>query len=587
MVTVNHFNIKRQAHTLSRSSTDQSWNPFRHVAWDRRERALSDAGRLEQQQNNDNLGEKLAHASTEPGRSRPAREWSTAETMAETKRSREGDEADRERLSGSSPVDDIPVSQRSLVGDGSLRNRKPEDSRGAIDDSANNNADYQERKKKLQKQESNKLFRNVQPKEPFTVANQLQRTFLNSWINILLVAAPVGIALNYVHSVNRIAVFVVNFVAIIPLAAILSFATEEIALRTGEVLGGLINATFGNAVELIVAILALVDGKVVIVQTSLVGSILSNLLLVMGFCFFFGGLRRQQQFFNETVAQTAASLLALAVASVIVPTVFDWASETPVKAVADLSRGTAVILLVVYGAYLIFQLKTHQSVFAEESQKVAAKPWSRSGPASSGIRQGLMVPGALVGGGMAGRDENERLTEMIMNPERLEGEEDEEEEPQLHFWVAVATLTFATVLIALCAEFMVDSIDAVTKDGGVSEEFVGLILLPIVGNAAEHATAVTVAIKDKMDLAIGVAVGSSMQVALFLIPLLVIIGWGMGEESMNLSFDLFQVAVMFVAVLLTNYLIADGKSHWLEGWLLICLYAIIATCSWWYPTHSD
>ncbi|KAI8679789.1 hypothetical protein NCS57_00257600 [Fusarium keratoplasticum] len=587
MVTVNHFNIKRQAHTLSRSSTDQSWNPFRHVAWDRRERALSDAGRLEQQQNNDNLGEKLAHASTEPGRSGPAREWSTAETMAETKRSREGDEADRERLSGSSPVDDIPVSQRSLVGDGSLRNRKPEDSRGVIDDNANNNADYQERKKKLQKQESNKLFRNVQPKEPFTVANQLQRTFLNSWINILLVAAPVGIALNYIHSVNRIAVFVVNFIAIIPLAAILSFATEEIALRTGEVLGGLINATFGNAVELIVAILALVDGKVIIVQTSLVGSILSNLLLVMGFCFFFGGLRRQQQYFNETVAQTAASLLALAVASVIVPTVFDWASETPEKSVADLSRGTAVILLVVYGAYLIFQLKTHQSVFAEESQKVAAKPWSRSGPASSGIRQGLMVPGALVGGGMAGRDENERLTEMIMNPERLEGEEDEEEEPQLHFWVAVATLTFATVLIALCAEFMVDSIDAVTKDGGVSEEFVGLILLPIVGNAAEHATAVTVAIKDKMDLAIGVAVGSSMQVALFLIPLLVIIGWGMGEESMNLSFDLFQVAVMFVAVLLTNYLIADGKSHWLEGWLLICLYAIIATCSWWYPTHSD
>jgi len=153
--------------------------------------------------------------------------------------------------------------------------------------------------------------------------------------------------------------------------------------------------------------------------------------------------------------------------------------------------------------------------------------------------------------------------------------------------VAVATLTIATVLIALCAEFMVDSIDAVTKTGGVSEEFVGLILLPIVGNAAEHATAVTVAIKDKMDLAIGVAVGSSMQVALFLIPLLVIIGWGMGNDDMNLSFDLFQVATMFVAVLLVNYLIADGKSHWLEGWLLICLYSIIAVCSWWYPTHSD
>ncbi|EQB51501.1 calcium/proton exchanger [Colletotrichum gloeosporioides Cg-14] len=133
---------------------------------------------------------------------------------------------------------------------------------------------------------------------------------------------------------------------------------------------------------------------------------------------------------------------------------------------------------------------------------------------------------------------------------------------------------------------MVSSIDAVTKASGISEEFVGLILLPIVGNAAEHATAVTVAIKDKMDLAIGVAVGSSMQVALFLIPLLVIIGWGMGKDDMTMSFDLFQVAVLFVAVLLVNYLISDGKSHWLEGLQLICLYAIIAVCSWWYPAEN-
>src|SRR6478735_4545720 len=275
-------------------------------------------------------------------------------------------------------------------------------------------------------------------------------------------------------------------------------------------------------------------------------------------------------------------MLALAVASVIVPTVFDQARDTPATNVARLSRGTAVILLIVYAAYLLFQLKTHSSTFRQEGQKVAAKPWSRGGGGAS-LRQGVMVPGALVGGGMTGREENERLSEMLMNPHRLpkaEEDEDEEEEPQLHFWVAIATLTIATVLIALCAEFMVDSIDAVTKTGGVSEEFVGLILLPIVGNAAEHATAVTVAIKDKMDLAIGVAVGSSMQVALFLIPLLVIIGWGMGNDEMNLSFDLFQVATMFVAVLLVNYLIADGKSHWLEGWLLICLYSIIAVCSW-------
>ncbi|KAJ4270290.1 hypothetical protein NW762_001966 [Fusarium torreyae] len=588
MNTVNTYTIKRQAHNLSRTSTDQSWNPFRHVAWKPRARALSDAGRLEQQQQrtrDEATGEELAHAVTEPGRSGPAREWSTAETMADTRRSKEG-EYDREKMSGGSPIDgndDIPISQRSLVqgGDENQLRRRREDTTPAT-----NNVEVDLEQRKLKKRESTKIFRKVEPKEPFTVRNQLQRTFLNSYINILLIAAPVGIALNYAPGINGIVIFVVNFIAIIPLAAMLSFATEEIALRTGEVLGGLINATFGNAVELIVAILALVDGKVIIVQTSLVGSILSNLLLVMGFCFFFGGLRREHQYFNETVAQTAASMLALAVASVIVPTVFDQARDTPATDVARLSRGTAVILLVVYGAYLLFQLKTHQSVFSAESQKVAAKPWSRG---SGNIRQGIMVPGAMVHGGMTAREENERLSEMVMNPHRLPQAEDDddEEEPQLNFWVAVATLTISTVVIALCSEFMVDSIDDVTKSGGISEEFVGLILLPIVGNAAEHATAVTVAIKDKMDLAIGVAVGSSMQVALFLIPLLVIIGWGMGNDEMNLSFDLFQVATMFVAVLLVNYLIADGKSHWLEGWLLICLYSIIAVCSWWYPTHSD
>ncbi|KAK7420039.1 hypothetical protein QQZ08_010566 [Neonectria magnoliae] len=574
MSQVNHFNIKRQAHTLSRTSSDQSWNPFRHVSWDRQPGRTGtwDGGRLEQQstRNDPSTGEKLTHASTDPTNARAvARDWSNVDTMTD---GREVEETTDAR-------GDTAISQRSLVDDNErgLRNRKQ-------DDAPIQPEEDDDKSKKIKK--DHKLFKNVQPKEPYTFANQLQRTFLNSWINVLLVAAPVGIALNYVPSVNRVAVFVVNFIAIIPLAAMLSFATEEIALRTGEVLGGLINATFGNAVELIVAILALVEGKVLIVQTSLIGSVLSNLLLVMGFCFFFGGLRRQQQYFNVTVAQTAASLLALAVASVIIPTVFDIASKTPTKAVADLSRGTSVILLIVYGAYLIFQLKTHQDVFSEESQKVAAKPWSTS-LGSGAIKQGLAAPGAFMGRGMADQNENERLSKMLMNPQGLaHEEEDEEESPTLHFWVAVATLTISTVFIALCAEFMVDSIDAVTAGGSVSEEFVGLILLPIVGNAAEHATAVTVAIKDKMDLAIGVAVGSSMQVALFLIPLLVIIGWGMGNEEMNLSFDMFQVAVMFVAVLLTNYLIADGKSHWLEGWLLICLYAIIAVCSWWYPTDQ-
>jgi Ca2+:H+ antiporter len=309
----------------------------------------------------------------------------------------------------------------------------------------------------------------------------------------------------------------------------------------------------------------------VVVQTSLIGSILSNLLLVMGMCFFFGGLRRQEQFFNQTVAQTAASLLALAVGSVIIPTCFDKFSSTPQASIADLSRGTAVILLVVYIGYLYFQLKTHSDMFNEESKKVAKKPRKNS-VAPGAISKVLVQAGGLsAGAGRPNLPERPPQDELVRT-NAYEDQDEEPEEPQLHIAVAWATLAGATAIIGLCAEFMVDGISAITASGSISIEFVGLILLPIVGNAAEHATAVTVACKDKMDLAIGVAVGSSMQVSLFLIPLLVVIGWIMGKEDMTMSFDGFQVAVLFVAILLVNYLIGDGKSHWLEGMLLQCLY---------------
>lgn len=206
----------------------------------------------------------------------------------------------------------------------------------------------------------------------------------------------------------------------------------------------------------------------------------------MGMCFFFGGLRRQEQFFNTTVAQTAASLLALAVAGVIVPTVFDNARNTPSTSVAPLSRGTSVILLIVYGAYLVFQLHTHSKVFAEESQKVEAKPFKKRsfmGKPSlkeGAVAQGFVAPAGVMGGhGLPSQQEDtEKLRELLTTPpSKLH--EDDEEEPQLHFYVALATLVISTVIIALCAEFMVDSLDSVTDT--ISEEFVGLILLPIVG----------------------------------------------------------------------------------------------------------
>ncbi|OAA32404.1 Sodium/calcium exchanger membrane region [Moelleriella libera RCEF 2490] len=571
-MVVNHFRNKRAAHNINRSSAD-TWNPFRHVSWGNRERRRDTwAGRELEEAPGEDQG--LAHATTAPTSSRVEPSISDTVTASPVK---DSDETSRPRSADPAPHEK-PLANGEARG---LRQRKADDDasgeNGVAVESPSSADDNGKDKKK-----TTGILRHVKPKHPFTVANQLQRTFLNSWINVLILAAPAGIAMKYAH-VDGIAVFVVNFVAIIPLAAMLSFATEEVALRTGEALGGLINATFGNAVELIVAIIALIDKKIAIVQTSLIGSILSNLLLVMGFCFFFGGLRRQEQHFNHTVAQTAASLLALAAASVIVPSVFEVVAGKKLVSqedIAKLSRGTAVILLIVYAAYLFFQLKTHQDVYNTTSQKVPAKPWSRK----KSLGQGVAMPIGLVAHGIPDRDENQRLSRMLMN-QRLLDEQDnhEEEDPQLHFFVALGTLAISTAIIAFCAEAMVDSIDDITKRGGLKEEFVGLILLPIVGNAAEHATAVTVAIKDKMDLAIGVAVGSSMQVALFLIPFLVIIGWGMGEINMDLSFDMFQVAVMFVAVLLTNYLIGDGKSHWLEGLLLICLYAIIGICAFWYP----
>lgn len=344
---------------------------------------------------------------------------------------------------------------------------------------------------------------------------------------------------------------------------------------------------------MIVAIIALFQEQYLIVQTSLVGSMLSNLLLVLGMSFFLGGINRIEQAFNTTVAQTASSLLFIAVSSLIIPTAFEaWANtgnsgdvtssdQQLVPGVIELSHATAVILLLIYGAYLFFQLKSHVSMYSKPSEKNKSRfseeqkdKWKKKTGVNKFARRGTKM------------DASPPRT-----PQREDGSEvdddDDREEPQLSMTIAIFTLAASTVLVALNAEFLVDSINAVTcESSGISKTFVGLILLPIVGNAAEHFTAVSVAIKDKMDLAIGVAVGSSMQIALLVLPLVVVIGWMAGKTGMTLYFDGFQLAMLFVAILLVNYLIQDGKSHWLEGLLLMMLYIIIAVAAWFYPTSA-
>eukprot|EP00475_Leptophrys_vorax_P004916 TRINITY_DN1294_c0_g1_i1.p1 TRINITY_DN1294_c0_g1~~TRINITY_DN1294_c0_g1_i1.p1 ORF type:complete len:400 (+),score=97.17 TRINITY_DN1294_c0_g1_i1:85-1284(+) len=349
-----------------------------------------------------------------------------------------------------------------------------------------------------------------------TIKEQLLAIVKVSYVNVLLIFVPFGIIS---HSVkwSASATFILNFLAIVPLAKLLGFATEELACRTSQTVGGLLNATFGNAVELIVAVIALKENLVTVVQSSLLGSILSNLLLVLGMCFFFGGLKHKEQEFNVTAAQASSSMLAIACISLIIPAAF-VATAGSAKVLA-VSHGAALVLLVIYMAYLIFQLKTHTYLYADDDE--------------------------------------------------------EQEEPSLSVVMAGFLLVSVTVFVSVCAEFLVDALEEVSQTWGLSTTFIGLVLLPIVGNAAEHVTAVTVAMKNKMNLAIGVAIGSSLQIALLVTPLLVVIGWIINVE-MTLYFNIFETTIMFVSVLVTNYLIQDGKSTWLEGVMLLGTWVVVA-----------
>ncbi|KAI1380386.1 Calcium/proton exchanger [Hypoxylon crocopeplum] len=404
-------------------------------------------------------------------------------------------------------------------------------------------------------------------KYPAHVWHITKATLLSSPVNILLIAVPIGIIAGQTGW-DPVAVFVINFFAIIPLAAVLSFATEEISAKLGEALGGLLNATFGNAVELIVSIIALRDRQIEVVKSSMIGSILSNLLLVMGMCFFFGGIANmrdddghgQEQSFQTITAQTTASLMTLSAASMILPgTLFmiindskEGDNDERNSIILSLSRGTAIILLILYVLYLWFQLRTHHKLFSSEAG-------AQLEPAAQNESQ---LPAEAAA-------ENMRAAVTDVHGE--------ESEPETHMspWSAAGVLIVTTVLVSICADYLVESIDALVERAHLSRSFIGLILIPIVGNAAEHVTAVVVAIKNKMDLAMGVAIGSSIQIALFVTPFLVVLGWIMDRE-MDLHFETFETVSFALAVLVVIYTVQDGKSNYLEGAMLMALYIIIA-----------
>ena len=341
-------------------------------------------------------------------------------------------------------------------------------------------------------------------------------------LNLLLLFIPVAAGLAYSHGAAGW-VFLASNLAIVPLAKHMGTATEAIAVKVGPAVGGLLNATFGNATELIIAMFALHAGLYEVVQASLTGSIIGNILFVLGAAMLLGGLKHPTQYFNRTVAGTNASLMVVAVVGLLVPAGFGAtvATMTP-SLMQKFSIFVAAILIVVYVCNLVFALKTHVDLY--------------------------------VGG---------------------EGQHEEEEEPPYGLNVALGVLLVTTLLVAWMSELLVGSIEHVTHDLGLSERFIGVILLPIVGNAAEHMTAVTVAMKNKMDLSLGVAIGSATQIALLVAPVLVLAGAVMGKP-LTLAFNPFEVLTVVMAVLIANFITLDGESNWLEGIMLLATYGILA-----------
>jgi Ca2+:H+ antiporter len=363
------------------------------------------------------------------------------------------------------------------------------------------------------------------------------------WIAILLLAAlPLSWAAHFLGWGSTV-VFFSAAVALLPLAKFMGQVTEEIAGLSGPLFGGLMNATFGNAAELIIALIALQAGLVDVVKATITGSMISNLLLVTGLSMFLGGIKYKEQVFEPVIARVNASAMNLAVVALLLPTVVAMTAPTLGElSIQELSTEVAVVLIIVYLLTLVFSLKTHSYLYTvreaiEEEVTSVTVPIEVSGTQGS-------------------------IPQVLKAPQKI----------GLGAWVAM--LMGLAVLVAFESELLVNTLEVSLETLGITPLFLGVILLPIIGNAAEHATAVTVAIKDKMDLSLAVAFGSTLQIALFVAPVLVLIG-ALIHQPMDFQFGLVELSAVAVSVLLANSVSSDGRSNWLEGLLLLATYAIL------------
>lgn len=336
------------------------------------------------------------------------------------------------------------------------------------------------------------------------------------FLNPLLLAIPVSIFLK-LSGYSPVLLFVAACISIIPLSGYMGKATEEIAIYVGPRVGGLLNATFGNAAELIITVFALKSGLVEVVKASITGSIIGNLLLVLGLSMLLGGFKYKTQKFNKAAAGMHTSMLLLAVTGLIIPAVFLSSHANP--SAEPLSIGVAAVLILVYLLSLLFSLHTHKDVFRPSQEHSETPKWSK-------------------------------LTALLF-------------------------LLVATFFVVIESEFLVAGIEPVVKTLGVSELFIGVIVIPIIGNAAEHSTSVMMALKNKMEISLEIAIGSSTQIALFVAPLLVFLGYLIGQP-LDLLFTSYELVVIILATVITAMINMDGRSNWLEGAQLLASYAIMA-----------
>lgn len=340
------------------------------------------------------------------------------------------------------------------------------------------------------------------------------------YLSLLFVFVPVAIIGELLHG-SPVLIFVAAALAVIPGAGLMGRATEELAAHTGPRIGGLLNATLGNAAELIITLFAIRAGLLDLVKASITGSIIGNVLLVMGFSLLLGGIKNGTQHFDRTQAGVNATQLLLAVMALMIPSIFFFAHTETNGPVESLSLGTAVMMLVIYalGLLFAFRVATPEPELGREVEAEHHSTWSTR--------------------------------------------------------TAVLVLLGATVLIAVLSEVLVGAVEHTVETLGVSEFFIGIIVVPLVGNVAEHAVAVQTAWKNKMELSMAVSIGSSLQIALFVAPLLVFISLLMGHP-LTLVFNQFEIMALFAGVLIAAFVAGDGETNWLEGAQLLTLYAILA-----------